>query len=944
MGLASKRASVREVLETAYGIDINTAEKITRNSFRPGQLPKWFLYSKSIEEIAQLVYVSSQILNADVDYLTVTGDDGKEITYFINIGRDVPGMLCRILEENRHIALSAFDSVKIGSGRRIVTLEKEGRKPFVLEDAEDLAAVKELERDVCREFENLDSSDGRVFLESLPPNYLLEEVNSEIDTGRLYRHMRLYHSVISGGEPVYTTDETSSDRSGKNREHRISIAVPNPGRSFTLRVLELIRDRSLNLTRTFWDIFGEGSDNRIVGILSVYFDIKTDITGFLKDLDALFSVMKEAAAERHSESVSEWERLVRGLSSPRLPDAERDVLMQKLRFMVERNTDASIPGDKYAGNLALNAFCGFFDAAKAVGLENADAVLLKLLAFERFDEFWVETVRNGEIQNAEGFRVKHSTVRGPAKGGIRNDLIVDFAEVSGLSFLMTWKCARTGILYGGGKGGLKIAPREYASNRIELFDTLSNFGRALFLVTGPSIDVPAGDVGCGPEEIGQMFEGFKSALHDLALMAYGIKQSGAILGHRVISMEQARSILKYSFDIDAYNEELMEELSSNEKYLELVAAAHITGKPEMGLAARNGATGRGLCYALLAAVANEYAAGRWEAGESLSAREGALVEELTALRAGGAAPELWEKLHPVFCKLLKGKKVVVQGSGKVGSSFIADLAPYGVIFTSVADHGGAVFGESLDAAEILDLAKSAGTVIGAQNGVVKKITGAREGAAALGEKCDILVLAALENAITMDNAPGVKASLVVCGSNGPITPKAEAYLHERDITVLYDFLANSGGVTASYFEWLRNLSDRLKYETEVLRKKEYKPEIMAPYVMPEYAQRIFSILGRPEGPEITSEWNMIIRDIMITAVNTDYAHSRQWQVPMKTAGFAHSLLKVLSARIMKADAEERAAIWKDVPEKTREALKPFFEHPESKLYNACAEDVILTLE
>ncbi len=941
MVLSVKRAKVREVLEAVYGIDINTAEKITRNSFAPGQLPNWFLYSKSVEEIAELMYVSSQILNADNDYLIVTSLDGKEITYFINQGRDVPGMLCRILEQNSAISLSSFDSVKIGSGRRIVTLEKEGRKPLVPEDAGFLESAKELKVKITDAFKSIGSANAQVFLTSLPPNYLLEEINSERLTGRVYRHIHLFDSVMTTGKPAFKLEQNIEDSPEEEGEQRVTIAVPEPVRNLPRQILELIRSRSLNITRTFWDKFcGEGLS---VGILSVYFGTAVALDDFLADLESFFGKYADSLSDDSGENVSEWERLMRGLSDTRLSEAERRKVMDRLRILIQKNSSLSEAGDSYSGNLALNAFCGFFDAAKAVGLDKAELVLHDLLAFERFDEFWVETVNNGEVQNAEGFRVKHSTVRGPAKGGIRNDMIVDFAEVSGLSFLMTWKCARTGILYGGGKGGLKISPREYSAEKIELFNTLSNFGRSLFLVTGPSTDVPAGDVGCGPAEIGKIFEGFKSALHDLALMAYGIKRSRAILGNKVISLERARDILKNSFDIDAFNEELMEELSSNEKYLELVVAPHITGKPKMGLAARNGATGRGLCYSILATVANEYNAGCWKAGRALNRDEDAVVASLVSLKSGGIAEELWEKARPVFAKLLAGKRVIVQGSGKVGSSLMEELAPYGVVFTGVADHGGAVMGEALNLDELLNLAKTSGTIIAAKKGVTKTIPGAAEGAAVLGENCDILVLAALENTITMANVESIDTGFVACGSNGPITPKAEQVLHNKGITVLYDFLANSGGVTASYFEWLRNLSDRFRYEAEVLRKETYNPHVMVSYVMPEYAERIISILGRKENDGVTAEWNALIRDIMITAVNTDYEKSREWKVPMKTAGFAHSLLKVLSARIMKSNEEERLVLWNAVPEKTRKELRPFLEHPESSLYNSRAEDIVKEL-
>ena len=151
-----------------------------------------------------------------------------------------------------------------------------------------------------------------------------------------------------------------------------------------------------------------------------------------------------------------------------------------------------------------------------------------------------------------------------------------------MSFMMTWKSARSRILYGGAKGGLMLNPREYDSGSIDFFDTLSNFGRSLFMVTGPLKDVPAGDMGCGADEIGRMFEGFKSALRDLALMVYGVRHNVTMIGDRVISLEEARCILDEAFGIDYTDTRILKELGSNQDYLELVVASQITESPEWG--------------------------------------------------------------------------------------------------------------------------------------------------------------------------------------------------------------------------------------------------------------------------------------------------------------------------------------------------------------------------
>ena len=220
-----------------------------------------------------------------------------------------------------------------------------------------------------------------------------------------------------------------------------------------------------------------------------------------------------------------------------------------------------------------------------------------------------------------------------------------------------------------------LNPREYDPKSMDFFDALSNFGRSLFLVTGPSRDVPAGDVGCGAQEIGRMFEGFKSALRDLALMAYGVRHNVTMIGDQIISLEEARLILREAFDIDYNDKRILRELGSNQDYLELVAAAQITGKPRMGIEARTGATGRGLCYAALSAVTNLYLSGKWEPAEVPEKDERALLAEAAAITSATLletengrilSEEKWALLRDiVYPKLLKGEDGC-PGFGKSG--------------------------------------------------------------------------------------------------------------------------------------------------------------------------------------------------------------------------------------------------------------------------------------
>ena len=89
---------------------------------------------------------------------------------------------------------------------------------------------------------------------------------------------------------------------------------------------------------------------------------------------------------------------------------------------------------------------------------------------------------------------------------------------------------------------------------------------------------------------------------------------------------------------------------------------------------------------------------------------------------------------------------------------------------------------------------------------------------------DVCIPAALENQITMDNAPKIKAKLVVEGANGPTTPEAHQHLHQRGVLVIPDILANAGGVTASYFEWVQDRHGYFWDEADVNAKLEKKME------------------------------------------------------------------------------------------------------------------------
>jgi glutamate dehydrogenase (NAD(P)+) len=151
---------------------------------------------------------------------------------------------------------------------------------------------------------------------------------------------------------------------------------------------------------------------------------------------------------------------------------------------------------------------------------------------------------------------------------------------------------------------------------------------------------------------------------------------------------------------------------------------------------------------------------------------------------------------------LKGKKVVVQGMGNVGYHAANIITEYGAIVIAVAEQEGAVYNaKGLNIAELLKHRKDTGSI--------KDFPGTKNlkrNLDALELECDILIPAALENQINKSNAANVKARIIAEAANGPVTPDAEKILLKKGCLIVPDIYINAGGVTVSYFEWLKNLS------------------------------------------------------------------------------------------------------------------------------------------
>lgn len=161
---------------------------------------------------------------------------------------------------------------------------------------------------------------------------------------------------------------------------------------------------------------------------------------------------------------------------------------------------------------------------------------------------------------------------------------------------------------------------------------------------------------------------------------------------------------------------------------------------------------------------------------------------------------------------------IVQGFGNVGSHAARLLSEQGVKIVGIGDHTASFYNEKgIDIAAAIDFAAK-------NNKVLKGFKGATEIPAdqLLISKCDVLVPAALQNVITEDNAPKIQAKLIVEGANGPTTPEADPIINEKKIVCVPDILANSGGVTVSYFEWVQNKAGYYWTEDEVNTKHDIK--------------------------------------------------------------------------------------------------------------------------
>ncbi|MFZ6000684.1 MAG: Glu/Leu/Phe/Val family dehydrogenase [Bacteroidota bacterium] len=362
----------------------------------------------------------------------------------------------------------------------------------------------------------------------------------------------------------------------------------------------------------------------------------------------------------------------------------------------------------------------FHTASQILGLEEEVYNVLKTPARQVIVSLPV-TMDDGSIKVFEGYRVIHSTILGPSKGGIRFDPHVNLDEVKALAAWMTWKCAVVDIPYGGAKGGVNCNPRHMSAGEMERL--MRAYTLAMVDIFGPDKDIPAPDMGTGPRE-----------------MAW-----------------------------------LMDEYSRTQG---MTVNAVVTGKPIVlgGSLGRTEATGRGVMITSMAAM-----------------------EKL--------------KINPYKAT------TAVQGFGNVGSWAARLLEERGLKVLAVSDISGAYYNENgIDIDKALKFRDAhKGSLEGYTE--AQKITNEE----LLTLPVDVLVPAATEDVITVSNAPKIQAKLIVEGANGPTSSKADSIIYEKGISVVPDILANAGGVTVSYFEWVQN---RLGYKWTAERVNRRSDRIM----------------------------------------------------------------------------------------------------------------------
>ena len=393
-------------------------------------------------------------------------------------------------------------------------------------------------------------------------------------------------------------------------------------------------------------------------------------------------------------------------------------------------------------------------------------IIKRLIEPEFSHEFALTiTMDSGRQKVFKGWRIQHNSALGPYKGGIRFHSETVREEVQALATLMSIKCAVAGLPFGGAKGGIVVDPKQLSKGELERLSRA--FAARIARVIGVDVDIPAPDVNTTPQ-----------------IMAWMIDEYQKVVGYK--------------------------------------SPGTFTGKPIAigGSLGRTEATGRGGLYVLLA-----------------------LLEKVRHQKFFDGKQKTAKNL---MSSPFNDSTIAVQGFGNVGYYFAKLAHESGFKIVAVSDSKGGIIKVNhksqitsnkqisnlkpqisnllpLDISLVMQCKKEKGTLAGCY--CAGGVCDTRGGQLITNEELlelpvDILVPAALENVINDQNMKKIKAKIILELANGPITEGAYEYLSKQGVVIIPDVLANSGGVTVSYLEWVQGRQGYWWSEEEVNKKLE----------------------------------------------------------------------------------------------------------------------------
>jgi len=430
-------------------------------------------------------------------------------------------------------------------------------------------------------------------------------------------------------------------------------------------------------------------------------------------------------------------------------------------------------------NIAKPAYLeGLLQAAKILRLTETELAVFREPDRILTTELPVRMDSGAEIK-LPVIRVQHNSARGPYKGGIRFHPSVDVEEVNSLAALMTLKCAVVDIPFGGGKGGVKVDPKQLSQKELERLTRA--YTQWLFPYFGSNLDIPAPDVNTNEQTMAWIVDEYQqlqgavvpgcvtgkpialggSKGRDIATSLGGKIVLDEILRHPESISPPARGGVGGGGSIES-------PLSNNEMLNQLYDSGPVLRQGYGGQASQNDEV-------------------RKDSGRSQNDN----TRNMLSVQDDGEEVQNDEKMLPYL--------VAIQGMGNVGgglAKLLAEDPRY--LLVAISDSSTGIYNPAgLNWSDVVQYKKTNGSLT---NYPTQNISNAK----LLELPVDILMPAALGDQITLDNAEQIQAKLIMELANHPISVEADQILQQKQIKIIPDVLANAGGVVVSYFEWVQN--------------------------------------------------------------------------------------------------------------------------------------------